>query len=65
MTDRERAERFARAFHECYRQLAPFYGWVSDTTHTQWEHLPAKNRNLMVATALHLLDTGHVEYREG
>lgn len=61
--EREKAEDFARRFHEAYRELAPMYGWISDTTRTPWELLPAKNKNLMTATALHLLDCGAVEYR--
>jgi hypothetical protein len=55
---REEAEIVAREFHHAYMDLSPYYGWISDVTRIPWEDLPHANRNLMIATALNLLERG-------
>lgn len=58
---REMAEEVAQRFHEFYEQLAPQHGYETrQESRTDWSSVPEANRELMIATAYALLDTGWV-----
>lgn len=47
----ERAEEWARRFHETYERLAPAHGYETrEASAKPWEEVPERNRALMVAT---------------
>lgn len=55
-------ERIARRFHELYEDMAPSFGWESQSPVT-WDKLPDANRQLMLAVVGELL--GQDEIRPG
>ncbi len=53
------AERIACQFHATYERLAPDHGYETRRDSARpWTEVPDQNRDLMVAVAQHLLDTG-------
>lgn len=53
----EQVEVIARKFHEVYEDLAPSFGWTSQSPVT-WEKLPEANKQLMLAVVAELLSQG-------
>lgn len=50
------AEQIARAFHEEYEHLAPFYGYETrPESATFWESVPEQNKRLMIHVVGNLL----------
>jgi hypothetical protein len=50
------AWRMAVSFHQHYERLAPEFGYVTrPDSAVAWENVPEANRDLMVATAGHVL----------
>lgn len=50
------AEAVAQLFHETYERLAPEYNYQTRTASAvPWSHVPANNRELMIAVAEHVL----------
>jgi len=56
------AREIARAFHEAYEELAPQHGYQTRKASAKpWEDVPDKNKALMIATVLKLLNDGVIE----
>jgi hypothetical protein len=54
-----KAERIARAFHESYERQAPDYGYQTrEASAVPWDDVPERNRRLMIAVVVDLLDRG-------
>lgn len=52
------AEDVAKLFHETYERLAPAFGYKTrKDTAVKWDELPARNKNLMIATCRTVLNT--------
>lgn len=62
----EPAEFIARAFHEVYEMLAPEFGYATRGASAKpWDNVPQQNRDLMVSTAMALLDRGLIHLGHG
>ncbi len=53
-------EQIARAFHETYEDLAPSFGWQSQSP-VPWDKLPEANKQLMLAVVGELLSQQQIE----
>lgn len=52
-----KAERLAQMFHETYERLAPEHGYKTrERSAVPWQHLPADNKNLMIAVCGEILE---------
>lgn len=53
------AEKVAKAFHETYERLAPAFGYKTRSeTALSWSDIPLPYKDLMVAVAKELIDSG-------
>lgn len=60
------AEQVARAFHEEYERLAPYFGYETrQESAVPWEQVPEQNRALMIAVAGSLLGKGTITRPDG
>lgn len=56
------AEEIARAFHESYERLAPEFNYKTrERSAIPWDDVPENNKDLMIAVALDLLESGVIE----
>ena len=50
------AESVAKLFHEAYERLAPAFGYQThEATRVPWEHVPERNKRLMIAATAEVL----------
>lgn len=55
-------EQIAKAFHEAYESLAATYGYTTrKNSSVPWEDVPTQNKDLMIATVIHLLNEGTIQ----
>ncbi len=52
-------ERIARRFHELYEDMAPSFGWESQSP-VPWDKLPEANKQLMLAVVGEMLSQGEI-----
>lgn len=53
------AERIAKAFHETYERMAPYYGYETrEASAKPWSLVPDQNRSLMIEVVRQLLKDG-------
>lgn len=57
------SEQIAKAFHDTYERLAPDFAYETRPASAKpWDEVPENNRQLMIAVAEELLETGVISH---